>query len=343
MPADIGLPSERVLSGCLDTNVASRWTISMVDEVAWGIGWASQDSSPASDDEPDCDPVPAHNRTRTISTVISDSDSDSNSPPHTHSIIPGESLLSGPRSRGSPSSSRSRSPTGLPHALHYIPPSFSTLNDSILGTDTARPSPHSSTPNLHSRGRPRTKAPSEGTDSRSISPGMAPLTPPDFVHEFGSRSRRPQAHGADYPHDLGRTRGTSRFRWRGSELDNIHELSARERWGASRPRNSSRSRLRDDDGPNTIGRRIFDPLNKGEEFQRGRSSRAGSQPPRSSSSASREKKLREIERDWLSWRTPFIPGDAMRGEIVGRMNARSRSVGFDFGDKKARSRSLAPL
>lgn len=339
MPADICSASERVLTGCLDTNVASRWTISMVDEVAWGIGWANHDSSPASDDEPDCDPVPAHNRTRTISTVISDSDSDSNSPPHTHSLIHGESLLPGRRSRGSPSSSRSRSPTGLPHTLHYIAPSFSTLNDSILGTDTAKPSPHSSTPNLHSRGRPRTKAPSEGTDSRSISPSLAPLTPPDLVHEFGVRSRRLQAPGADYPHDLGRTRGTSRFRWRGSELDNIQELSAREKWG----RNSSRSRIRDDDGPNTIGRRIFDPLNKGEELQRGRSSRAGSQPPRSSSSVSREKRLREIERDWLSWRTPSAPGDGVREEIVGRMNARSRSVGFDFRDEKARNRRLAPL
>lgn len=340
MPADIGLASERVLAGCLDTNVASRWTISMVDEVAWGIGWATHDSSPASDDEPDYDPVLVHNRTRTISAVISDSGSESNSPPQAHKIIPNKSLLSGRRSCGSPSSSRSRSPTGLPHTLHYIPPSFSTLNDSILGTDTVRPSPDSSTPNLHSRGRSRTKAPSERTDSRSISPGATPLTPPDFVHEFGTRSLRPQALGTDYPHDLGRTRGTSRLRWRGSELDNIQELSARDRWSASR--HSSRSRIRDDDGPNTIGRRAFDPLNKGEELQRGRSFRAGSQP-RSSSSASREKKLREIERDWLSWRTPSAPGDGVREEIVGRMNTRSRSVGFDFGDEKARNRRFAPL
>ncbi|KAF9649415.1 kinase-like protein, partial [Thelephora ganbajun] len=51
MPTDIGFAAERILAGCLDTNVASRWTIAMVDEVAWGIGWASHDSSPPSNHE----------------------------------------------------------------------------------------------------------------------------------------------------------------------------------------------------------------------------------------------------------------------------------------------------
>ena len=352
MPHDIGLAAERVLSGCLDTNVASRWTIALVDEVAWGIGWASHDSSPASDEEPDCDPVPMHNRTRTISAVISDSDSDSDSSPHSYDIIPEESLLPGRGSRDSSSSSsrwsssRSRSPSGLPHTLRYIPASLLSLNDSILGADTTRDSSNSSTPNVFSRGRPRMKISPERVGARSLSPSVVPLTPSDLFHESGAHSRRPKAYGTDSPHaiEFGRTRGTSRLRWRGSELDDIEELSARERWGASRSRHSSRSRLRDDGGPNTIGRRTFDFLNKREESSRGRSSRPGGQPPLSSSSVSREKRLCEIECDWIDWRTSSVLGDGVRKEtIVGKMGVRSRSVGFDFAVEKARTRKLAPL
>lgn len=335
MPQNIGLAAERVLSGCLDTNIASRWSISLVDEVAWGIGWASHDSSPPSDDEPDCDLVPVHNRSRTISAVASDSDSDSDSSPHTYDIIPERSLRDS-SSSSRYSSSRSRSP------FRYIPASLSSLNDSILRVDTTRNSSNSSTPNMFSRGRPRTKFSPERVGSRSLSPSMVPLTPPDLLGESSACSRRPKTHGTDLSHtnELGRTRGTSRLRWRGSELDDINELSARERWGAPRSRHSSRSRLRDDGGPNTIGRRAFDLLNKGEESSRGRSSRASSQPSRSSSSASREKGMCEIECDWVGWRTSSTPRDGVRQDsVIGKMGIRSRSVGFEFAieDQGARA------
>ena len=102
MLCDIGLAAERLLLGCLDTNVASRWSIALADEVAWGIGWVSHDSSPASDEEP----VPMHNRTRPISAVISDSNSDCDSSPHPYDIIPEESLLPGRGSHDSSSSPR---------------------------------------------------------------------------------------------------------------------------------------------------------------------------------------------------------------------------------------------
>ncbi|KDQ49894.1 hypothetical protein JAAARDRAFT_92722, partial [Jaapia argillacea MUCL 33604] len=39
VPRGIGRGAERVLQGCLERNVQSRWTISMIDDVAWGIGW----------------------------------------------------------------------------------------------------------------------------------------------------------------------------------------------------------------------------------------------------------------------------------------------------------------
>ncbi|EIW81517.1 kinase-like protein, partial [Coniophora puteana RWD-64-598 SS2] len=39
MPQGIGRGAERVIRGCMDPNVRSRWTIAMVDEMAWGVGW----------------------------------------------------------------------------------------------------------------------------------------------------------------------------------------------------------------------------------------------------------------------------------------------------------------
>ena len=335
MPTDIGPAAERVLAGCLDMNVTSRWTIAMVDEDAWGIGWASGDSSPSSDYGVDCDPAPTHPRIRTISVVISDSDS----PPHSHNEMSEESPLPGRRTRGSPSSSRSRSP------LPFIPASLSSLNDSILGTETWRNSPDESAANSLVRGRPRIKVSPEKHYSRSFSPNMTPLTPPDLIGESAARSYPPGAYGTDSLHenDTGRARSMARLRWRRTDLDDIEEISAREKWSASRSRHSSRSRLRGDDGLHGLERRAFDLLNKWDESSRGRSLRAGSQPPRSSSSASREKRLRETDCDWASWRASPAVRDGVGEETVERMGVRSRSVGFDFRVEKGRTMKLAPL
>ena len=48
MPRGIGRSAEEVLRGCIERSVANRWTVAMVDEVAWGIGWgsAADDVSP---------------------------------------------------------------------------------------------------------------------------------------------------------------------------------------------------------------------------------------------------------------------------------------------------------
>ncbi|KAF8635819.1 hypothetical protein AX15_000019 [Amanita polypyramis BW_CC] len=42
LPSDIGRGAQRVLGGCLDRKAEERWTITMVDEVAWGVGWGSE-------------------------------------------------------------------------------------------------------------------------------------------------------------------------------------------------------------------------------------------------------------------------------------------------------------
>ncbi|KAH9932759.1 kinase-like protein [Epithele typhae] len=48
MPLGIGRSAEQVLHGCIERSVADRWTVAMVDELAWGIGWgsATDDVSP---------------------------------------------------------------------------------------------------------------------------------------------------------------------------------------------------------------------------------------------------------------------------------------------------------
>ncbi|KAH0832286.1 kinase-like domain-containing protein [Lanmaoa asiatica] len=48
MPCDIGRGAGHVLKGCLERDVRDRWTIVMVDEIAWDIGWGPLDESPVS-------------------------------------------------------------------------------------------------------------------------------------------------------------------------------------------------------------------------------------------------------------------------------------------------------
>ena len=336
MPIGIGPAAERVLAGCLDANIASRWTIAMVDEDAWGIGWASHESSPASDLGSGCDPISIPSRARTISDAVSDSES----LPNSCSVVSEESLLPGRGSSSSSSSSRSRSSSRLPHSVHYVPASLSSLTVSILGNEATG---NSLSPSAHARGRPRTKISSERADSRSLSPSMAPLTPPDLLGESSASSRRLRAYGPDSPleNEGGRTRGTSKFRWRGPDLFDIEEISAREKW-RSRSRHSSRSRLPDDDRLQGVGRKAFDLLGQWDETPRGRSPRAGSQPARSALSTSREKMLCGLERDLVGWRTPSATRDGVREAVAERIKVRSRSVGFDFGVKRARTRNLVP-
>lgn len=43
VPAGIGRGAELVLQGCIERSTFGRWTIAMVDEVAWGVGWGPDD------------------------------------------------------------------------------------------------------------------------------------------------------------------------------------------------------------------------------------------------------------------------------------------------------------
>jgi len=56
VPEDIGRGAERILQGCLERNISSRWNIAMVDDVAWGVGWGAEGDDATHtnpDDEPE--------------------------------------------------------------------------------------------------------------------------------------------------------------------------------------------------------------------------------------------------------------------------------------------------
>ncbi|KAF4617138.1 hypothetical protein D9613_005986 [Agrocybe pediades] len=57
VPDGIGRGAERILKGCLDRSVPNRWTIAMVDEVAWGVGWGAEGDSATPTETPN-DPLP---------------------------------------------------------------------------------------------------------------------------------------------------------------------------------------------------------------------------------------------------------------------------------------------
>ncbi|KAI0345583.1 kinase-like protein [Trametopsis cervina] len=96
MPTDIGRGAERVLQGSLEPSVRDRWTIAMVDEVAWGIGWGD-----AGDETPPPRQMPPSARSR----------SRPRAPPASTEVQlpPSEGMSSPRRSLSRSRSSRSRS------------------------------------------------------------------------------------------------------------------------------------------------------------------------------------------------------------------------------------------
>lgn len=51
MPSTVSRGAARVLRGCLERDARDRWTIAMVDEVAWDIGWEADETSISHADE----------------------------------------------------------------------------------------------------------------------------------------------------------------------------------------------------------------------------------------------------------------------------------------------------
>ncbi|KZT69594.1 kinase-like protein [Daedalea quercina L-15889] len=221
MPNGIGYGAERVLTGCLERSVPNRWTIAMVDEIAWGVGWGVEgdDASPPPE-VPSCVSSKSRSRSRVgvrlDANVIDDLES-----------VQSPSSMTRSQSR-SPSSARRASRSASRHAhvhhpyephqqLHHhhehpphprpIEPSFSALTDAILRTNSADSDSSSSALNdsallmtpshpQRERGRlPRPKAQLQSelplSDSRSVSPLEALLTPADSIQPSEAVDKSP--------------------------------------------------------------------------------------------------------------------------------------------------------
>ncbi|KAI0693840.1 kinase-like domain-containing protein [Cerioporus squamosus] len=254
MPQGIGRSAEQVLRGCIERSVPNRWTVAMVDEVAWGIGWgsAADDVSPP----PEATVAFGASRSRSRSRVKARQDI----------VVDGKSRAA---SRAARSSSRStsavrtasRSNSRPPHHVydhahhHHHPllqteshsahpprmqPSLSSLTNAILRTtstmSTDSSSPHSSAIILQptfsndsdiaderERGRlPRPRLHADASVSRSRSPHDMPATPRDMSMDVAARRHksppsRPTLSTPELDHPI-------------SELDTLDEDS---RWQLS--------------------------------------------------------------------------------------------------------------
>ncbi|KAH9891885.1 kinase-like domain-containing protein [Cubamyces lactineus] len=279
MPQGIGRSGEQVLKGCIERSVANRWTIAMVDEVAWGIGWgsAADDVTPPPEVALSCRASRSPSRSRAISRKD-------------HAVDDAEGRRSSSRAARSSSrstsavrtSSRSKSRAAHRHAydtpiqhpllqterhpVHPLPtqPSFSSLTNAILRTTSSSSSdsttthdsavalqPSSSDSDVEQHGergrvaRPRFQ--SALSLSRSRSPPDSPATPKDLSLDSTMRRRkaspsRPILVNPDLEHPV-------------SELDTLEE-DARWQLSPSIDDESSgpRSLSRDRDGDSSMSR-----------------------------------------------------------------------------------------
>lgn len=193
-PIGVGHGAESVLRGCLERVVSDRWTVDMVDDVAWGVGWGTAgDVSAASPDITQGSPELRRSRSRSKARPY---------PNHLH----GASMRNPCDSDGSVfsssvSRSRSRAPrtsskdkTSKERLFHSpsIQPSFSMSSDgSSLSSD-----PHYAYPSMRlaSRGRHSVVRPEADIEpallrsasishSRSRSNPSSPATPSDILFD----------------------------------------------------------------------------------------------------------------------------------------------------------------
>lgn len=228
MPQGVGRSAERALRGCMERSVPNRWTVAMVDEVAWGIGWgsAADDVTPPSEDVP-CTTSRSPSRSRVNLCTEQPVERGSN---RSTSRLARSSSRSTSAVRTS-SRSKSRAPhypydrdAATPpyhhpllqtdtHPAHPLPtqPSFSSLTSAILRASSVSSShssssgPHDSAIILQSslsresdvtgvlqRGRmPRPRCPTvDASVSRSQSPNE-PATPRDRSVDLLRRHKSP--------------------------------------------------------------------------------------------------------------------------------------------------------
>lgn len=184
IPPGIGKGAERVLRGCLEKSTQQRWSISMVDEVAWGVGWGSEgdDVTPAESDDEFEAHCPSRSRSRPPALVLSNADSlpDSGQSRHVREAASRRSASRAKRSEYRapvPTRSRSRGVVSRHNSRAPSPtPTTSGLSGSTISESPFLPSPTFSI----DRGRRLFR----NFPSRSPSPSIIPGTPVDVSAPF---------------------------------------------------------------------------------------------------------------------------------------------------------------
>ncbi|TBU44046.1 kinase-like domain-containing protein [Dichomitus squalens] len=218
MPQGIGRCAEQALRGCIERSVPNRWTVAMVDEVAWGIGWgsAADDVTPPPEQAmASRSPSRSPAKTRKDYAPVDDRERRRSTSRAARSANRSSSVVR------SASRSKSRSPHEHPyhhpllqtsnHPAHPTPtqPSLSSLSDAILRTSSSTsdgssadsavvipPSPVAPTHSISERGRaPRPRLHADVSMSRSRSPNETlPATPRDTSLD-AVRRRKASASG----------------------------------------------------------------------------------------------------------------------------------------------------
>ncbi len=252
MPQGVGRCAEQALRGCIERSVPSRWTVAMVDEVAWGIGWglAADDVTPPSDPEkmvssrsPSRSPVKTRKETASAVEGRSTSRSARSTSRSTSAVRTASRSQSRP-----PFENRYHHPllNTSNHGVHPTPtqPNLSVLTNAILRSTSGSSSGDSSTQDSAiviqpdpipscERGRAtRPRVHLNLSTSRSRSPNEMPVTPRDTSIDAVRRRKAspsgPSISTPDLQHSL-------------PELDTVDEDA---RWALSPDRESARSRSR---------------------------------------------------------------------------------------------------
>ena len=221
VPTDIGRGAERILKGCLERQISNRWTIAMVDEIAWGVGWGAEGDDAThgeSDDdlELECERAStsqSRSHSRPAELSIPDISNWQQEEPRSRSALDAASRRSSSRAKRS----QSRAPVVTPStrasnrsmSRHSRAPSPSRISIStsipIPNLSSTTSSPFSSSPSSAvERGRKPNKS---HTTSRSPSPSIVPTTPADIESLFHPPTvlEQPDELDLDSPRDNGRS------------------------------------------------------------------------------------------------------------------------------------------
>lgn len=220
VPTDIGRGAERILKGCLERQISNRWTIAMVDEIAWGVGWGAEGDDAThgeSDDdlELQCGRASAsqsRSHSRPAELSIPDISDWQHEEPRSRPALDAASRRSSSRAKRSQSrapivtSSARASNRSMSRHSRAPSPSHISISTSILNLSSTTSSPFSSSPSSAvERGRKPNK--SHTFASRSPSPSIVPTTPADIESLFHPPTvlEQPDELDLDSPRDNGRS------------------------------------------------------------------------------------------------------------------------------------------